>query len=244
MSSNSAQEMKNKIDSFLERDIQAICLQSKEESSNIYGFEGNAIVLVVQLKKTIPIYQNEEATELIKTIHTFISGIIDILKQDTEKPLVDIHMKDNNIVAIYNTDTDVKDLRSLITQKTILINTFVQILNKSLKSNKLAPIQVSIGVDESIVFGIKTHKDFGNNNLFWIGKAYNVAEKCATIGKVQVKSSILLAEKFYLEYRDKTTEQDEHLFKEAMNSSVGSFYHMDVVTRDYVSLLVFSDKDK
>lgn len=166
----------------------------------ILGWVGS---IFIDIRDSTTLFSIEDKEKVSKVIRAFSSEIIEILRGDDY--LKEIGIRGDCVYAIYAayTKTIIYDLAD----KCAIVNTYLKMLNRLLKSRELPEIKVGIGCSVNKDLVVKAgRKDTGINNNVWIGKAVVEASNLSGLGSKDGNKTICFSTLAYFNFIDKIKE--------------------------------------
>ena len=160
--------------------------------------------IFVDIRNSSEMFKEENSEKLARVMRAFSSGIIKILKTDSNYRQIGI--RGDCVYGIYTVPekSNVYSLYELAVQ----INTFIRILNKALYENNFltfnAGIGIGIGKDLVIKAGLRKA---GINDMIWIGDAVVDASNLCGMAMVKSNKPILLSTIVYSNIIDEWKEK-------------------------------------
>lgn len=161
--------------------------KNKIPNEGSFTFENGYMVWVtaifVDIRHSTELFskKNERTAKLIRA---FTSEIIEILKNDknfTHGFMEEIGIRGDCVYAIYSTPCQ-EDI-FICYNKTVYINTFINMLNKMLTQRGMQKFQAGIGMATDKELIIKAGRaNSGINSKVWIGNAVTMASKLSALG--------------------------------------------------------------
>lgn len=140
------------------------------------------------------IFNNENQQEAFKIINSFTSEVIEIMYSN--KNYYDIGIRGDCVYGIYSTPLP-KDTYDAV-DVAFHINTFIKMLNKKLKLNKLKTISVGIGVATSKTIVLKSGRKFKNiNDNIWFGESVSLASHFSNLANKNYDKPIIVSDITY-----------------------------------------------
>jgi class 3 adenylate cyclase len=228
---------KKRIEEILDNKLDVI------ESSNIpknesftfsNAYYGWVTGVFIDIRDSTSLFGKEDKELVSKVIRSFTSESIEILRSDDN--LREIGIRGDCVYAIYTTPFR-KQIYNVF-DKSIYLNTFMEMLNRLLEKRNLPKIKVGIGVSSSKELVIKAgRKGVGINNNVWIGEAVTKASNLSSYGNKDNYNPIVISSITYINIIDtlveKNGEKAKNWFREYYNLGVGDFYDSDIIKSEF-----------
>jgi class 3 adenylate cyclase len=204
---------------------------SEQEFNFENGYYAWVTAVFVDIRKSTEFFSNNKKTTTAKVIRSFMSEVVEILKDDPN--IREIGIRGDCVYAIYTTSTHKEDL--IIARKAFCVNTFMKMFNKLLEDKRIFPLKVGIGVSTDKELIVKTgRKGSGINNLVWIGKAVSYASKFSNIANKNQNDVIVFSDNFYNSMisqlkEENKTENVESWFTKKTDIKLGNYFSCNVV---------------
>lgn len=158
------------------------------------GFYSWVTSVFVDIRDSTILFSKNKKTTVARIVRAFTSEVIEILRQDDN--LREIGVRGDCVYAIYTCSQKNEDYEVL--DKTIYVNTFIDMLNKLLQEKGLSTLKVGIGIATSQDLVVKAgRKGSSISNLVWIGRAVTFASKLSNIANKNGNDAILMSRLFY-----------------------------------------------
>ncbi|MGN0520350.1 MAG: adenylate cyclase [Candidatus Fimenecus sp.] len=199
------------------------------------GYYSWVSAIFVDIRDSSTLFADEDKEKVSKTIRSFTSEIIEILRDDEN--LREIGIRGDCVYGIYTTPQkgDIFELAD----KTFYINTYMKMLNKLLYERSLPEIKVGIGMSTAQELVIKAgRKDVGINSKVWIGKAVTRASNFSAIGNNNGNSALVYSSCSYNNFIDKLqernpTEDVKGWFTYHSDNGYGSYYTANIIKIEF-----------
>lgn len=199
------------------------------------GYYSWVTAIFVDIRNSTNLFSNNKKTTTAKIIRSFMSEIVEILRDDPNRR--EIGIRGDCVYAIYTTSTKNEDY--IIALKAFKINTFMQMFNRLLEEKRIDPIIIGIGVSTNKELVVKTgRKGSGINNLVWIGKAVSYASKFSNIENKINKKPIIFSNSFYTNIIDQLKQNNPNKkvsswFIEKNNQTIGKYYECNIIDEEF-----------
>lgn len=158
------------------------------------AYYGWVTAIFVDIRNSTKLFSEGDKEKVSKIIRSFTSEIIEILRKDEN--LREIGIRGDCVYAIYTTPSQNHEYSCL--DKTSMINTYMQMLNKLLATKNYPQIDVGIGMATDKELVVKAgRKGTGINNLVWIGNAVTKAAKLSSIANKEILEPICYSDLSY-----------------------------------------------
>ena len=158
------------------------------------AYYGWVTAIFVDIRNSTKLFSEGDKEKVSKIIRSFTSEIIEILRKDEN--LREIGIRGDCVYAIYTTPSQNHEYSCL--DKTSMINTYMQMLNKLLATKNYPQIDVGIGMATDKELVVKAgRKTTAINNLVWIGKAVTKAAKLSSIANKEILEPICYSDLSY-----------------------------------------------
>lgn len=158
------------------------------------AYYGWVTAIFVDIRNSTKLFSEGDKEKVSKIIRSFTSEIIEILRKDEN--LREIGIRGDCVYAIYTTPSQNHEYSCL--DKTSMINTYMQMLNKLLATKNYPQIKVGIGMASDQELVVKAgRKTTAINNLVWIGKAVTKAAKLSSIANKEILEPICYSDLSY-----------------------------------------------
>lgn len=158
------------------------------------AYYGWVTAIFVDIRNSTKLFSEGDKEKVSKIIRSFTSEIIEILRKDEN--LREIGIRGDCVYAIYTTPSQNHEYSCL--DKTSMINTYMQMLNKLLATKNYPQIDVGIGMATDKELVVKAgRKGTGINNLVWIGNAVTKASNLSSVANKNTIDTICYS---YLSY--------------------------------------------
>ena len=158
------------------------------------GFNSWVTAVFVDIRDSKTLFSQNKKTTVARVIRAFTSEIIEILRNDNN--LREIGIRGDCVYAIYTCSTENEDYEIL--DKTIYVNTYIDMLNVLLSNKQMPNIKVGIGIATAMDLVVKAgRKGSDINNLVWIGDAVSFASGLSSLANKKGKDRILMTKQFY-----------------------------------------------
>lgn len=228
---------KKRIEEILDNDLSVIEQKNlpKDDSftfDNAYYSWVSAIF--VDIRDSTKLFNNEDKEEVSKVIRAFTSEVIEILRNDDG--LREIGIRGDCVYAIYSTPMQADTYE--VYNKTICINTLLNMLNKLYSQRGLNPIKAGIGMSTAKELVVKAgRKGVNINNKVWIGSSVTKASKFSSqankngIGPIAI-SSCTYSNIIELE-KAAQGEDCASWFTSQYDFDLGTYYDCSLVRTDF-----------
>lgn len=242
-------ESKKRIDVILNdsNDIKEVeRIPSDSEFTYENGYFGWVTALFVDIRHSTSLFANNKKSSTAKIVRCFTSEIIDILKDDSNYR--EIGIRGDCVYAIYATPK--KDDVVSIFLKARCINTFMNMLNRTLKEKFMRTIDAGIGISTNQDLVVKTgRKQSGLNNKVWIGKSVTYASKLSNIANsIYDRNHILMTPNFrknIMPFLEKVYGKNAaDLLHKSSDSIVGEYYGCNLLDVDFNSWISRGMRDE
>ena len=228
---------KKRIDDILNNKLEVIEQNAIPSESNFTfdnGYYSWVSAIFVDIRKSSELFSDEDKEKVSKIIRSFTSEIIEILRDDDN--LREIGIRGDCVYAIYTTP-DKDDIYELA-DKTFYINTFMKMLNNTLKDKSYPTIKVGIGISTAQELVVKAgRKDVGINSKVWIGDAVTKASNLSSLGNKNGLNSIVFSNCSYINMIDKlvknNSEKAKSWFHQRSDFKYGTYYDADIIKLDF-----------
>jgi len=189
--------------------------------------------IFIDIRDSSTLFSKEDKELVSKMIRSFTSEIIEILRDDDN--LREIGIRGDCVYAIFT--TPLKDDIYEIVDKSIYINTFLEMLNKLLSDRGLDTIRVGIGISTDKELVIKAgRKGVGINNNVWIGDAVTRASNLSSLGDKDGYKPIVMSANTYdniikIMKKNNFSENVDSWFNEKYKSDFGRFYDANIIKK-------------
>ena len=188
--------------------------------------------IFVDIRDSTTLMKNEDQQYVAKTVRSFTSEIIEILRGDDRER--EIGIRGDCVYAIYTTPytTDIYE----IFDKAAYANTYLKMLNKILDNHGYDRIRAGIGVSTGHDHVIKAgRKGAGINSVVWMGDAVSEASNLSDYGDKDGISRIVLSSTTYIniiaEYNKRFPEKNpESWFRTSPKLPYGARYCNVIMT--------------
>lgn len=205
-----------------------------------FTFENGYMALVtaifVDIRKSTELFSNKNE-QTAKVVRAFTSEIIEILKDD-DNFMEEIGIRGDCVYAIYDTPNK-SDILECI-NKTVYINTLINMLNKMLRQKGIQEIKAGIGMATDKELIIKAgRKNSGINSKVWIGNAVTKASKLSSLGDKDGYPRLFYSKSSYDNFIDELIKNNLHkdpksLFKPKLcGKSIGLAYHANIIENNF-----------
>ncbi len=199
------------------------------DSVAYYGWISAIVITIRNLKD---LFETEEKEKVLKIIKAFTTEILGILKEDNN--LRQIMIRDGAIYAIYTTPTKIDTYE--IYEKSVVINTYMKMLNKLFEENYLPLIEVGVGIGTSKELVLKVNRGGKQiDDFVWLGDTLKKTEKLSSL--VSKENSIAISRLTYINIIDRiiseNTKNAKKWFRKEQDETIGYFYVGNVVKSDF-----------
>lgn len=158
------------------------------------AYYGWVTAIFVDIRNSTKLFSEGDKEKVSKIIRSFTSEIIEILRKDEN--LREIGIRGDCVYAIYTTPSQNHEYSCL--DKTSMINTYMQMLNKLLATKNYPQIDVGIGMATDKELVVKAgRKGTGINNLVWIGNAVTKASNLSSVANKNTIDTICYSDLSY-----------------------------------------------
>lgn len=228
---------KSRIESILKNKLEVykdVKIPNDDNFTYENSYYGWVTAIFVDIRDSSSIFSNDNKVEVSKIIRSFSSEVIEILRDDEN--LREIGIRGDCVYSIYATPTQENIYDTM--EKAIYINTFMEMLNKLLKSHNLNEIKVGIGISSDEELVIKAgRKGTGISNQVWIGDAVSKASNLSSLGNKNEYNPIVISKRTYLNFVDLLKQKNEEhlksLFTYKYNQMFGELYHCNIVMSEF-----------
>lgn len=228
---------KKRIDDILSNELEIIekdKLPSDDKLTFDNGYFSWVTGIFVDIRNSSSIFANEDKEKVSKIVRCFTSEIIEIMRGDNN--LREIGIRGDCVYAIYTTPQE-SDIFEVV-DKSFYINTYLKMLNKTLKDNEFDEIKAGIGISSSQELIVKAgRKGVDINNKVWIGDAVTKASNLSSLGDKGDVERIVMSEYTYLNIIDKLVERDGEEAKTWLNKhndfKYGIYYDANIVKTSF-----------
>lgn len=198
------------------------------------AYYGWVTAIFVDIRNSTDLFSKDDKEIVSKMIRSFTSEVIEILRKDDL--LREIGIRGDCVYAIYTTPTQEDVLE--IMDKSLCVNTFMNMLNKLLIEEGFTTISVGIGVSTAQELVVKAgRKDVGINNSVWIGDAVTKASNLSSLGNKNGYMSIVVSSLTYSNIIDlfvkKNGTESKSWFNSRYDTKIGHFYDTDIIKLDF-----------
>lgn len=198
------------------------------------AYYGWVTAIFVDIRNSTDLFSKDDKEIVSKMIRSFTSEVIEILRKDDL--LREIGIRGDCVYAIYTTPTQEDVLE--VMDKSLCVNTFMNMLNKLLIEEGFTTISVGIGVSTAQELVVKAgRKDVGINNSVWIGDAVTKASNLSSLGNKNGYMSIVLSSLTYSNIIDlfvkKNGTESKSWFNSRYDAKIGHFYDTDIIKLDF-----------
>lgn len=228
---------KKRLDEILDNDLEVI-EQNKIPSDSEFTFEngyyGWVSSIFVDMRDSSSLFADEDKEKVSKIVRGFTSEVIEILRDDDN--LHEIGIRGDCVYAVYTTPS--QDEIYELAYKAFCVNTFMKMLNTTLKDKSFPTIKVGIEMATAQELVVKAgRKGVGINNKVWIGKAVTTASNLSGIGNKNGYKSVVIAELSYINFIDKLVElcgeDSKKWFREHFDFNMGRYYDTSTIISDF-----------
>lgn len=221
--------LKNKLDVIEREDKDIPCGNNFTFDNGYYGW---VTAIFVDIRDSTTLFSNGDKQKVSKIIRSFTSEIIEILNNSDK--LREIGIRGDCVYAIYTTPNKNDDCD--IVNNATFINTFMKMLNISLKENNFPTIKVGIGMATAKELVVKAGRKGANiNNNVWIGDAVTKAAKLSSLGNKKC-DTIVLSSSIYDQIAE-TIEEKYHIKKDWLKkideNEYGTYYHCSILDSEF-----------
>lgn len=229
---------KERIEKILDNELKVI-EQNEVPTDSVFTFSNGyyswVSAIFVDVRDSSKLFANEDKEKVSKTVRSFTSEILEILRNDDN--LREIGIRGDCVYGIYSTPqkSDIMELAD----KTFYINTYMLMLNKLLHERLLPEIKVGIGMSTAQELVIKAgRKDVGINSKVWIGKAVTRASNLSSIGNKRGNSALVYSSCSYNNFIDELQERNSEKnvkgwFTYHSDEGDGAYYTASIVKLDF-----------
>ena len=146
---------KKRVDAILSSTTKIATVNSidlKEAALKENGVKGWMAAMVIDIRNAAPLFKEEEPLDIARIVRAFYGEVAAILRGN--KKLLRLTIEGDKMIAYYNTPGQ-EDLVSLL-EDAIYVNTFNEMLQRSLDKKNMATFEIGIGLSTSECLVIKT----------------------------------------------------------------------------------------
>ena len=181
--------------------------------------------IFVDIRNSSEMFKEENSEKLARVMRAFSSGIIKILK--TNSNYRQIGIRGDCVYGIFTIPN--QDATYKMFDLAIQINTFLKLYNKVLMENSFEPLVAGIGVGMGKDLVIKAGlKQTGINDMIWIGDAVVDASNLCGKAKSISSSPILLSSTVHKNIIDKWNQKNSDSKKWFTYNSILQCYECDI----------------
>ena len=207
---------KKRIEDILDGDLEII-KSSKLPSGDNFTFD-NAYhswltAIFVDIRDSTALMAKTDQEYVAKVVRSFTSEAIEILRGDARER--ELGIRGDCVYAVYTTPQK-SDINEVF-DKTVWLNTYINMLNSILSKKGYERIRAGIGIATGQDHVVKAgRKNVGINSIVWMGDAVSKAAKLSDYGDGTVSDRIVLSKRTYIKvidhYRDKYPGKGEGWF--------------------------------
>lgn len=145
----------------------------KEAALKENGVKGWMAAMVIDIRNAAPLFKEEEPLDVARIVRAFYGEVAAILHGNPK--LLRLTIEGDKMIAYYNTPGQ-EDLVSLL-EDAIYVNTFNEMLQRSLDKKNMATFEIGIGLSTSECLVIKTGE--GDAPLAYVGDSLFDAARMA-----------------------------------------------------------------
>lgn len=197
---------KKRIEDILDGDLEII-ESSKLPSGDNFTFD-NAYhswitAIFIDIRNSTTLMSKPDQEYVSKVVRSFTSEAIEILRGDTRER--ELGIRGDCVYAVYTTPQK-SDINEVF-DKTVWLNTYIDMLNSILSKKGYERIRAGIGIATGQDHVVKAgRKNVGINSIVWMGDAVSKAAKLSDYGDGTVPDRIVLSKCTYINiidhYRD------------------------------------------
>lgn len=211
----------------IEEKGKVLCSQSFTYENGYYSW---VTAIFIDIRDSTSLFTEYKRSTVAKIVRAFTSEIIEILKNDDN--LRDIGIRGDCVYAIYTTPNKEDDYE--IYQKSLFVNTYMEMLNKILTKKQMPNIKAGIGISTDKELVVKAgRKDSGINDFVWIGNAVTHASKFSNMANKDGYKSILASSDFMKNIIEKEKANEPNYksnwFTLFSSNEMGYFYSFSIV---------------
>lgn len=210
----------------------------KQDSDFTYGNGIRAWVgaIFIDIIDSSSLFKNYKDEIVARIIRAFCSEIIEILRQNEK--YVQIGIRGDCVFGIYSVPYK-SDLVNVLNDS-IMVNTFLNMLNMILEKNSCPTIKVGIGLGADNNLIVKAgKKGTGINDYVWIGDAVVDASKLSSEGNRNGFDAIVMNSCFYDNIKDADANTDD-----AFSNYFKNIYSYKLKEMVYHGSMVYSEFDE
>lgn len=233
MSYYNFREGKKRVEEILRNKLEVIeqnKIPKEENFTYTNAYYGWVSSIFVDIRDSTNLFSNEDEEKVSKVIRAFTSEIIEILRDDDN--LRQIGIRGDCVYAVYTTAN--KDDIYELYNKSVWINTYLNMLTKLLQKYNLPSIKAGIGIGTDKELVVKAgRKGVGICDSVWIGKAVTGASNLSSYGNKHGIDPICLSKTTYHNIIEKiiseSGEKAEDWFSKHYDKDNNIFYSADII---------------
>lgn len=228
---------KKRIKDILDNDLDVIDKKKLPNDEN-FTFDNACYswvsAIFVDIRDSTKLFNNEDKKVVSKIIRAFTSEVIEILRDDDN--LREIGIRGDCVYAIYTTPTNASEHD--LYEKTVTINTLINMLNTMFNDRGFNQIAVGIGLSTAQELVVKAGRKGANiNNKVWIGSAVTKASKFSSIANKNGIKPIVISDSSYssiIEIEKKEQGDDcVSWFTSHYDANLGTYYDCSVIKTQF-----------
>ncbi|MCK5129021.1 MAG: adenylate cyclase [Clostridiales bacterium] len=229
---------KKRVKEILNNDLDVIGenrLPTDEKFTFDNSYKSWVSAIFVDIRDSSILFTDEDEKKVSKIIRSFTSEVVEILKGDDN--LREIGIRGDCVYSVYTTPY-LNDEHEIF-EKCVMINTYMEMLNKLLKEKSFPEIFVGIGVSTAMEMVVKAgRKDAGINNKVWIGDAVSKASNLSSLGNKGIIGAMVFSSFSYDCFIDieikNSGEEAKKWFKREYKEEYGTYYHSSITFTEFI----------